>query len=325
MIVYLGHSNGHSTMHVLAIDLGGSHATCALLNDRQILSQETIQASADQCLASLLPHFARTLQSLCDRANVHLQDCAGVVLGFCGLADFRSGRVLATNQKYNDAPSIDLPSWAQGEFGLPFRIENDARLALLGERYAGAAQGLDDIVMITIGTGIGGAAMMCGKLVRGKHAQAGCLGGHLAVNPRGRPCTCGATGCAESEASTWALPSVCSAWPGFKDSRLAHESTLDFAKLFRLAEQGDTVASEVADYCVDVWSSLAVSLVHAYDPEAIVIGGGVMRSADRVLPAIRRRVQENAWTPWGKVAVLPAQCGEQAALLGATPLFMGMA
>ncbi len=80
-------------------------------------------------------------------------------------------------------------------------------MALLGERYAGAGRGFDDIVMTTLGTGIGGAAMIGGKLLRGKHAQAGCLGGHIPVKFGGRQCTCGAIGCAEAEASGWSFRS----------------------------------------------------------------------------------------------------------------------
>jgi len=79
------------------------------------------------------------------------------VLCFCGLSDPATGRVVSTNQKYDDATRIDLPAWCRREVGLPFMIENDARMALLGECYAGAAQGETDVVMVTLGTGIGGA------------------------------------------------------------------------------------------------------------------------------------------------------------------------
>jgi glucokinase len=91
---------------------------------------------------------------------------------------------------------IDLAEWFIENVGLPARIENDARMALLGESYAGAARGFTDVVMMTLGTGIGGVAMIEGKLLRGKHAQAGCLGGHIPAVFNGRPCTCGAIGCA---------------------------------------------------------------------------------------------------------------------------------
>lgn len=304
----------------LAIDLGGTHATCAVVCDRQVVAKQTVDSSGAHGLGPLLPRFAEVFRDLLGQTGLRLDACAGVALGFCGLADFDAGRVLSTNKKYDDATSLDLPGWARADLGLPFRIENDARLALLGERSAGAAQGYDDIVMMTIGTGIGGAAMIGGKLLRGRHYQAGCLGGHLALNPRGRRCTCGAIGCAESEASTWALPEICAGWPGFADSRLASEPTLNFARLFEAADSGDAVAAEIVAHCIETWAALTVSLIHAYDPETVVIGGAVMRRAEQILPAIRRRVEDACWTPWGKVRVVPAACGEDAALLGAIPL-----
>jgi glucokinase len=307
-------------MLALAIDLGGTHCTCALVQDTAVLSKQTVESSGSHKLAPMLPRFVAALREIASQNGTSTQNCTGLALGFCGLTDIDSGRVVSTNKKYDDAPELNLSSWSRTELGVRFCIENDARLALLGERSAGAARGYSDIVMITLGTGIGGAVMMGGKLLRGRHNQAGCLGGHLVVNPRGRRCTCGATGCAEAEASTWALPLICAGWPGFSESQLAHEGTLDFAALFRVAGAGDAVANEIIGHCIDVWAALAVSLVHAYDPEVVVIGGGVMRSGDRILPAIRQRVQQTAWTPWGKVRVEAAQCGENAALLGSIPL-----
>lgn len=249
--------------------------------------------------------------------------CEGLALGFCGLADARIGRVVSTNKKYEDAPSIDFDTWCRQEFGLRFAIENDARMALLGERHAGAARGCDNVVMITLGTGIGGAAMIEGKLLRGKHAQAGCLGGHLPAKVGGRPCTCGAIGCLEAEASGWSLPFLASEWQGFSASKLAEQNNMDFKMLFELADAGDRVAVEVLEYCLKVWATGAVGLIHAYDPERIVMGGGVMRSAAVILPYIQAYVKQHAWTPWGKVEIVAAQLGNDAGLFGAIPLLDG--
>jgi hypothetical protein len=105
------------------------------------------------------------------------RDVAGVAIGFAALVDSRVNRILSTDGKYEDVKDIDLAKWVRENIGLPTRIENDARMALLGESYAGAALGFTDVVMMTLGTGIGGVAMIEGKLLRGKHAQAGCLGG----------------------------------------------------------------------------------------------------------------------------------------------------
>ena len=311
------------TRPAIAIDLGGSHATIALVKDDQILGSHLVALDSAQPLRPALDLFAEAIRKLLAELQVDATKCEGLALGFCGLADARIGRVVSTNKKYEDAPSIDFEAWSRQEFGLRFAIENDARMALLGERHAGAARGCDNLVMMTLGTGIGGAAMIEGKLLRGKHAQAGCLGGHLPARVGGRPCTCGAIGCLEAEASGWSLPFLASEWPGFSASKLAGQNNIDFKTLFELADAGDRVAIEVVDYCLKVWATGAVGLIHAYDPERIVMGGGVMRRAEIILPYIQAYVKQHAWTPWGKVEVVAAQLGNDAGLFGAIPLLTG--
>jgi glucokinase len=305
---------------VIGIDLGGTHATLAIIEGEKLLASRAVPLDSAQPLRPALDLFARVIRNLLVELKMNAAECEGVGLGFCGLADARIGRVVSTNKKYEDAPSIDFEAWSQREFGLRFAIENDARMALLGEWHAGAARGCDNIVMITLGTGIGGAAMIEGKLLRGKHAQAGCLGGHLPAKVGGRQCTCGAIGCLEAEASGWALPLMAREWTGFAASPLAQAEQIDFRTVFDLADAGDRVAGEIREYCLKVWAVGAVGLIHAYDPELIVIGGGVMRRAEIILPHIQAYVKARAWTPWGKVKVVAAQLGNDAGLFGAIPL-----
>ncbi len=245
---------------------------------------------------------------------------SGVAVGLPVIVDFYRGKALGSNGKYVDADQLDLGAWSREALGLPLYLENDARMALLGEAYAGAGRGFKDIVMITLGTGIGGVAMIEGKLLRGKHAQAGCIGGHLPVRIDGRMCTCGAVGCAEAEASGWALPMLAREWVGFADSSLSQSENVGFRELFREAARGDRIACEIREHCLRVWATVTVGLVHAYDPEIVIFGGGVMKSAEVILPYIKSHVQKYAWTPWGKVEIRAADLGESAALLGAIPM-----
>lgn len=302
-------------MNILAIDLGGTHATCALVEGRQILVRETVNLPPAASLADTLPILAEPLDRLQTSARA---DAIG--FGFCGLVDSRRTRIASTNGKYIDGPTLDLSQWARDRFGLPLRLENDARLALLGEQYAGAAQGETDVFMFTLGTGIGGVAMIDGHLLRGKHDQAGVLGGHIPVSLSNRRCTCGGIGCAEAEASGWALPGIAGEWPGFASSALAGQP-VNFQNLFACAAAGDKVSREIVAHCLRVWGAAAVAAIHSFDPELLVYGGGVMQSADAILPYIQNYVRENAWTPWGTVRVRAAQLGNDAALLGVVPLF----
>ncbi|NDQ57074.1 MAG: ROK family protein [Acidipila sp.] len=307
-------------MKALAVDLGGTHAQCAVVEDNKILAAKHLDLDSAQGLSTVLPRLAETFRELLAVTHLTEKDCAGLSFGSCGIVDSSTSRFLSMNQKWSDAPQLDLVGWSRRELFLPVRLENDARMALLGEWYAGAGRGVQNLVMITLGTGIGGAALIEGKLLRGKHYQAGNLGGHQPVLFNGRKCTCGSIGCAEAEAAGWSLPLVAGDWPGFEKSLLAKEPQVNFEALFRLAEARDTVSLAVRDRCLHVWAAAAVGLVHAFDPEVVIFGGGVMRSAATILPFIQDYVAKHAWTPWGKVQVRAAELGNDAGLFGAVPL-----
>jgi len=304
----------------LAVDIGGTHANCGLVENDRVLVHESVDLAGTTNIRTVLSRVAEVLRRLVNQRSLSFHDFQGIAVGFPGLVDSRIGRVVSTNKKYDDAPEVDFTVWGRDALGLPLRIENDARLALLGESYGGAARSFSDVVMMTLGTGIGGVAMIEGRLLRGKHAQAGCLGGHFPAVFNGRPCTCGAIGCAEAEASGWALPGIVQEFPGFAESSLSKLSHVDFRQLFEAAVNGDKVAQAVRDRCLNIWAVDAVGLIHAYDPEVIVIGGGVMESANIILPYVESYVHKYAWTPWGKVQIRPAELANNAALVGAVPL-----
>jgi glucokinase len=307
----------------IAIDVGGGHVTCALVDDHEVRRKETA-AVREARLKPTLVVLEEMTRRLLDQERAAASDCAGVSLAFCGIVDDDRGCVLATlDEKFEDALDCDLPAWSEQTFGLPLRLENDARLALLGEAWCGAATGFDDIVMVTLGTGIGGAAMIGGQLLSSKHRRAGTIGGHLPVTLSGRRCLCGGHGCAEAEASTWALPEICAEQPGFATSPLAAEPEIDFRTLFEHYDLGDDVAVAVLDHCCRVWGTLAVTLVHAYDPELLVFGGGVMSRGDDILPRIQALVDGRAWTPGRTVRIARAVLADDAPLYGAIP-FLGL-
>ena len=309
-----------SDLTALAIDLGGSHATCAVVRGGSILAGRSLPADRVVGLAPLLPVLRDTFAELLQIAHLGCSDCAAVVLGFPGIVSAREKRVLATNAKFDDATRLDLESWCGHAFGLPFLLENDARLALLGEHSFGAARGASDAVMVTLGTGIGGAALLDGRLLQSRHGIAGTIGGHLPVVLDGRICSCGNRGCAESEASTAFLAEIYREQPGGGDGVLSGETAIGFAELFEAARTGDQAAISALNHCLHVWSVLTVALIHAYDPEVIVFGGAVLQRAAEILPRLQRYVNAHAWTFGRHIPLRAATLGSDAAVLGAIPL-----
>lgn len=308
---------------IVSIDLGGSHISVAAVQDGRVLADAHMPTAA-LSLGAELDAIAMMGHACLRRSGRNAADLRGVALGFCGVVDGERSEILSTLDKYPDAPELNLSAWAQREFGVPLRMENDACLALLGEASAGAAQGVQDVVMITLGTGIGGAAMIGGRLLRSHAGQAGCLGGHLPVNYRGRRCSCGGIGCAEAEASTAVLPVLVREHPGFAESLLQSQPLLDFKQVFAAMDAGDTVANDVVRHCVEVWSALTVALVHAYGPALVIFGGGVMQRSEALLGPICEYVAAHTWrTSRGLPSIVRAQLGHQAALLGGATLFSG--
>jgi glucokinase len=189
-------------------------------------------------------------------------------------------------------------------------------MAAVGEWKFGAARGSNDLVSVTIGTGIGTSAIIEGRLLRGKHFQAGCLGGHFVVQYKGNTCTCGNIGCVEAQASTWNINQMVKNDPGYSASILADEPDLDFYTIFKASQANDGLATRIKYECMNIWSAGIISLIHAYDPEIVVLGGGILNSKEEIIPYIQQRVSQYAWCPWGDVEIKASELMEDAAILG---------
>jgi glucokinase len=312
---------------VIAVDLGGTSIKAGIVRRAEVLEAGTIAANAAEGLAAQLPRLASLVERVCAAMGLAPGDAAGIGMAVPFLVDPVGQRIRsAPREKYHDACGVDLSAWARERFGLPVRLENDAHAALLGEWRHGAGQGSDDLVMLTLGTGIGCSVLMGGRPLRGKHFQAGVLAGHLIANPlNGTPCAaCPASGCYEAESAAQSLAREARAHPAFAESALAAEPLIDFAAVFRLAATGDAVAAAVRDRCLRYWTALVISLVHAYDPDRVVIGGGVTEGEEArpFLAAIQDEVNRHAWT-LEPIEVRAASLGNRAGLVGAASLLTG--
>lgn len=304
-----------------ACDLGGTHIKLGLVREGTLLARTEIGARPEDGFTAALDRVARERPAVCRTAGISVDDVAGFALAFPGIIEPVTDRILSVPAgKYDDVKGTDTHEIVRRVLGLSAFIVNDANAALAGEWQFGAARGCRNVVMMTLGTGIGTSAIIEGVPLRGQHGQAGCLGGHLPVRVPGTLCGCGNLGCAETEASTWALPQRARAHPGFAASALAKAPMLDYRAVFEIAARGDRVATELRERAIQVWSATAVALIHAYDPERMIIGGGIMQSAAEILDAIRAHVARHAWTPWGQVTIVAAALGNDAGLLGAAAL-----
>lgn len=306
---------------IATIDLGGTRTKYGLVDAGSVVCASSCPADAQGSLEAHLNAVLESLRGMCNAQGIELADCGGLGVLSTGLVDNQQMRVLSTNGKYDDAIGFDFRKWARERADLELRMDNDARGALLGEWRYGAGRGVDNLMMVTFGTGVGTAVMLDGKLLTGPHFSAGILGGHILVNSGGRKCTCGAVGCLESEASGWVLPMLVREHDAYVDSSLNGIEGIGFREVMEHADAGDACAKDVLTHMLRYWGEALVSFIHSYDPERIVVGGGIMNAPDLVLASFRKTVSDLAWAEAGQVELVQANCPDNAGLIGAEALF----
>ena len=257
--------------------------------------------------------------------ELRTDDVVAVGAGVPGFVD-RSGVLrVAPN-----LPGVfDLPVRARiaDALGLPVRVDNDATCALWGEHVQGACAGVDDAVLVTLGTGIGGGLLLDGRLVRGANGFAG-EPGHMVVQHDGIPCVCGRAGCWERYVSGSALGragrNLGESGRGRRIVELAGGDPFDVRgeHVAAAAAEGDPEALELFDRLADWFAIGLVNLVHVLDVSTCVIGGGLVETGDLLLGPIRRRFAARLVAPEHRppVDIVPAALGERAGAIGAALL-----
>ena len=183
------------------------------------------------------------------------------------------------------------------------------------------------MVCLTIGTGIGCCVVMDGRILRGQRGTGGILGGHMTIETYGPPCTCGNIGCFEALCRAARLGETVAAHLAAQpDHALARVQPLTAEAILQAAKSGDALAARAVDDYVRHIAAGVVSYIHVYDPDLVLLGGGVMNAAGQFIPPVQAYVDVHAWTiPPRRVAVRPAALGDQAALVGAAALARGLA
>jgi len=297
----------------IGVDMGGTRVKIGLVGEGKLLADATIPASAHGKLTDRLIEIG-------DKVDELLKDLkaqpTGIGIALPSIVDHVRSKVLSKYVKYPDAQDVDFDKWAMQRWKIPVALENDAKAALVGEWQYGNGKGCRDLVLITLGTGVGSAVMMDGKLLSGRNFVAGNLGGHMTINVNGKECNCGNIGCLETESSTWTLRDDVTSSAGFAASALSKEKEIDFKILFQLAAQGDHLAIQVRDKCLKAWSLGVISLIHAFDPERIVVGGGIMMSGDLVLSHISEMIRKHSWVKDNPPELISAAHPDFAGILG---------
>ena len=306
-------------MRTVGVDVGGTKCLAVALEGGKVVEERRVPTPVGG--AALLEAIALVATDMHDGGPV-----AGVGVGAAGLVD-RTG-VLRVAPNLPGVENLAVQADLEAHLGVPVRVDNDATCAAWGERQLGAARGYDDVILATLGTGIGGGIVSGGRLTRGANGFAGEIG-HMVVDPGGPPCPCGQRGCWERLASGTGLGRLGqAAAAGGRAARVLELAAGDPA-----AVRGEHVSSAAAEGDAEAqtvlvefswWVALGLAnLANVFDPQAFVLGGGLVEAGDLLLAPVRAAFAEllTAARHRPEIAIVPATLGEHAGAIGAACLF----
>jgi glucokinase len=308
-----------SAGETIGVDLGGTKMLVGVLDGTET-SWESREASTGQSEDELVELLVR---EVCEARDAR-PDAKAVGLGIPATIDHARGiAVSAVNLPLENLAIRDV---VEARVGLPIFVDNDANVAALAEFLYGAAKGMPDIVMLTVGTGIGGGLILNGEVYRGS-TGAGAELGHTVIQADGPPCqgNCPNHGCVEALASGTALgregKAAAESAPDSAIGRLlAAGETIDGKAVTEAAIAGDETSIAVFDLIGSRLGVACSSFANIFQPNAIVVGGGVIAAGDLLLEPARREIRERALNPMNETPILEATLGNDAGMIGAAAL-----
>ncbi|MCE3009631.1 MAG: ROK family protein [Proteobacteria bacterium] len=293
--------------NTIGIDIGGTNLRFALVDHLgSLIAQTKVPTPKDnEALLTLLASHARNLVL---KSPISV---GGIGVGWPGPVDRKLGKIIKA-PNITGLEHFPLTSFLSKELGLPCFLENDAKCAALGEKAYGAAKEYKHFVLLTFGTGIGGAIYIDDNLYYGKTGGAGEIG-HMTIVEDGKPCPCGNKGCFERYASSIAL------------ERLAEEKTgnkLSSQQIVEDYESGEASAANLIERFTDHVATGIASIVNVFDPEAVLLSGGLFSSPHNTLiQLIEEKIRNRCFTSFQKtLKILPSTLQGSAGIVGAATL-----
>lgn len=310
---------------VVGVDLGGTTFTVGIMDfNGNILSRVDADTPVEDGPTGVMNRIIEKIDTAMNKAKLSREDILGVGLGAPGILDVERGiNIFSPNLKWHN---VDMVTPIKNHLNVPVFIENDVRVAALGERRFGAGKGKKYMIFIALGTGIGSGIIINGELFRGSIGGGGEIG-HMVIDSNGPKCNCGNYGCFEALA---AGPSMVAR------AERAIKSGLE-TKIFELAERninnitpaiiyeaaklGDKVALDIFRETSFYLGLGLVTLTTVFNPECIIIGGGIAKSWDILMPPAIQMVKTRSF-PGSRdvVEIIPSELGDSAGVVGACVL-----
>lgn len=295
----------------IGIDIGGTDTKIGLVDVHQkLIDSVCIPTVAERPAEEVIQTVGETALALLEKNGITIDQCVGAGIGVPGTVDRKNGVVRYSNNiRWEEVP---LAKEMETYLPIPVEIANDADCAALGEAVAGAGKDCSDVVMLTLGTGVGGGIILDGEIYVGRGIGGSELG-HMVIVENGEPCTCGRCGCLETYVSATAL---------IRDACRASGENLEPEEIFTMAEQGDAVMKEVVDAYIRRLGLGIVNIVNIFRPQLVLLGGGISRQGETLLAPLREIVKKECFG--GEKGDMPeietAVLGNDAGVIGAAGL-----
>ncbi|MBC8584169.1 ROK family protein [Youxingia wuxianensis] len=312
--------------YYIGIDLGGTNVAVGVVNENyQIIGKANRPTKAFHPAQEIADDMAQTAQEAVKDAGIEMDQVDWIGVGTPGTVNPQTGIVgLAANLGFENTP---LKQLVYKRMNKPVYLENDANAAAYGEMMAGAAKGMSSVVVITLGTGVGGGIIIDGKIYSGFNYKGAELG-HMSMVYHGVPCTCGRKGCIEAYCSVTALIRITreamqlnarsKMWQVANGSLDAVNGRTSFDAM-RL---GDETAKRVVEQYIDYLAFAVSGLINGFQPQALVIGGGISKEGETLFAPLREKAYPQTFNhdPDNCTAIVRAQLGNDAGIIGAALL-----
>ena len=303
-------------MYGFGVDLGGTTCKLGLFEtDGNLLEKWEIPTDTSDEGKRILPDIAASIRGRMTELRMLPGDVQGVGIGVPGAVNAEGVVNRCVNLGWG---VVDVRGQLSELTGLEVRVGNDANIAALGEAWMGAGKGFQSIVMVTLGTGVGGGIVLDGKILNGQNGAAGEMG-HIRVNPEETvPCSCGNKGCLEQYASATGVVRVARMrlQASKKETSLRKFDPLTSKDIFDEAKAGDILAGEVVrEVCTRLGSAIA-TVCNIVNPEAVLIGGGVSKAGLILLSELKGGFDSSVFHACRDTKILLATLGNDAGIYG---------
>lgn len=306
--------------YYIGIDLGGTKISGALSDENgEIISKITMPTKAHEGESLVLSRIINVIESVLSDANKTASDIKAIGIGSPGPLNAKLGLIVETpNLPFKN---FNLVKPIEEKFGVPTYLDNDANVAAIGEFLFGAGKGSENMIFVTVSTGVGGGAIINGKIYRGNTNNALEIG-HTTVKADGPRCNCGNNGCIEAISSGTAITKTAiEALKRGEETILKNYEKISSYEVFRAAENGDKVAKEILSNSLNYLGICIANTISYFDPEMVVLGGGVAIGEKVIIDTVKSVVKERCFATLSEnTKIVLAGLGREAGVIGAVAL-----